>query len=80
MLHTRRSLSISSSGVEHQELASSHSGVSLGTDVHENIDLEETEQSLLEVKMLQKHIAIFDGKIDRSEKVLEKRKQEQAKV
>ena len=48
--------------------------------MHENIDLEETEQSLLEVKMLQKHITIFDGKIDRSEKVLDKRKQEQAKV
>ena len=52
----------------------------MGTaDVHENIDLDETEQSLLEVKMLQKHIGVFEGKIARSEKVLLKRKEEQEK-
>ena len=76
MLQTRRSLSISSNEPIHQELASSQSGVSLGSGINDNIDLEETEQSLIEVKMLQKHIAIFDGKVDRSEKVLNKKLQE----
>lgn len=53
----------------------------MGTaDVHESIDLDEMEQSLLEVKMLKKHINVFDGKITRSERVLVKRKEEQART
>lgn len=79
MLQTRRSLSIGSNH-ELGEMGSSASQMSLGTDVHENVDLDETEQSLLEVKMLQKHIALFDSKIGKSERVLIKRLEEQTKT
>ncbi len=80
MLHNRRSLSIGSSHELDNGLTSSASGVSLGTDMHENIDTDETEQSLLEVKMLQKHIGIFEAKITKSDKILNKRTQEWAKM
>jgi len=48
--------------------------------MHENIDVDETEQSLMEVKMLQKHIGIFEGKIAKSDKVLSKRTEEWGKM
>jgi len=79
MLHNRRSLSIGSSH-DLEQMTSSASGVSLGTDMHENIDVDETEQSIMEVKMLQKHIGIFEGKIAKSDKVLSKRTEEWGKM
>ena len=48
--------------------------------MHENIDVDETEQSLMEVRMLQKHIGIFEGKIAKSDKVLSKRTEEWGKM
>jgi len=47
-------------------LTSSQSQVSMASDVHENIDLDETEQSLLEVQALKKHISVFQHKISKS--------------
>jgi len=44
--------------------------------VHENIDLDETEQSLIEVQALKKHISIFEGKIAKSQKIFDKRNDE----
>ena len=38
--------------------------------MHENIDLEETEQSLMELKALKNHIGVFEAKVGASEKVL----------
>ena len=38
----------------------------MGEEVYENIDIDETEQSLLEVQMLKKHISIFEVKIVKS--------------
>ena len=51
----------------------------MGEEVYENIDIDETEQSLMEVQMLKKHISIFEVKIGKSQKILAKRKEEHAK-
>lgn len=55
MLLSRRNLSIDSMGSTY-ELASSASGMSLATDVHENIDWDETEQTVVEVQALRSRI------------------------
>lgn len=60
-------------------LTSSQSQVSMTSDVHENIDLDETEQSLLEVQALKKHISVFERKIAKTQKVLMKRRGEHSK-
>ena len=69
IIQSRRTLSITTS----------NSQLSIASDVHENIDLDETEQSLLEVQMLKKHISIFQNKIQKSCKVLDKRQDEHAR-
>ena len=63
IIQNRRTLSITSSA----------SQLSIASDVHENIDLDETEQSLLEVQTLKKHISIFKNKIQKSCKLFAKR-------
>ena len=80
MLHNRRSLSIESAhDLVGGEYASSQSQVSMASELHENIDLDETEQSLMEVAALRKHISLFESKITKSEKILQKRQDEHIK-
>ena len=46
----------------------------MASDVqNENIDFDETEQSLLEVQTLQKHISVFEDKIAKYQKIFSKR-------
>ena len=52
VIKSQRALSITTS---------SASQLSNASDVHENIDLDEAEQSLLEVHALKKHISIFQN-------------------
>lgn len=80
MLHNRRSLSIGS-GHEIGELGSSQSHASLTSDVHvhENIDLDETEQSQIEVLALKTQISVFEGKLAKSVRLLLKRDDEMVK-
>lgn len=66
LLHSRRSLSVSSGHEIGGELASSQSVASLASYVNENVDYDETEQSLLEVKYLKNHISVFETKIAKS--------------
>ena len=64
VIKSQRALSITTS---------SASQLSNASDVHENIDLDEAEQSLLEVHALKKHISIFQSKISKSFKLFTKR-------
>lgn len=73
MLQTRRSVEFDNTAHNQHEAASSASQVSMGEEVYENIDIDETEQSLLEVQMLKKHISLFEVKIGKSKKILTKR-------
>ncbi len=63
-------------------MASSQSQASMASDVYvqENIDFDETEQSLIEVQTLKKHISIFEEKITKSQKIFDKRNEEQDKT
>lgn len=63
-------------------MASSQSQASMASDVYvqENIDFDETEQSLIEVQTLKKHISIFEEKIAKSQKIFDKRNEEQDKT
>ena len=64
MLQDRRSLSVGSAHeLGSSEITSSHSQVSVASEVHENIDIEEVEQTILEVQVLKKHITVYEGKI-----------------
>ena len=60
-------------------MASNQSHYTADNEVNENIDLDETEQSLLEVQFLKRHISAFESKIAKSQKVLSKRTEESAK-
>ena len=60
-------------------MTSSESQLSIESDVHENIDLDETEQSLLEVHALKKHISIFENEISQSSRLFTKREEEHAR-
>ena len=76
MLLSRRNLSIDSMGSTY-ELASSASVMSLATDVHENIDWDETEQTVAEVQALRSRIQGFQERIAKSRKLWLKRREEQ---